>query len=366
MSGKSVRIKDIALKAGVSTGTVDRVIHNRGKVAEDVREKVLKIIEEMQYEPNLIARALGANKTYRLGALIPDPSADSYWLEPRAGVEKAEKALRHYGVSVTRYMFDPYSIASFQEQADALLAGGYDGVVISPVFYKESLPYFEALQQAGIPFVIFNSQISEYTPLSYIGSDLYTSGLLAGKLFHYGVPGPCTLLVAHIDEHAANASHLGKKEKGFRNYFAQHLLEEQYNVVSAELDRSNKSAFIAQLDALIEDHPRLGGIFVTTSKAYSIASYLEQRRISHIKVVGYDLLPQNLQYLQKEQIHFLINQGPFGQGYWSVYYLAEHVILGREIPLMKYMPLDIVTRENVNYYLADHDETPLLERKMSL
>lgn len=365
MSGKSVRIKDIALKAGVSTGTVDRVLHNRGKVASEVREKVLKTIEEMRYEPNLIARALGANKTYSLGALIPDPAADSYWLEPRAGVDKAEKALKHYGVGVKRYFFDPYSVASFQAQAEALLAGGHDGVVISPVFYRESLPFFAALEQAGTPCVIFNSQIAEYTPLSYIGSDLYTSGLLAGKLFHYGLAAPCTLLVAHIDEHAANASHLGKKEKGFRNYFAQHHLEEQYPIVAAELERSNMGAFIGQLDSLIEDHPRLGGIFVTTSKAYSIASYLEQRRISHIRLIGYDLLPQNLQYLQQERIQFLINQGPFGQGYWSVYYLAEHVILGREVPLMKYMPLDIVTRENVNYYLPENDEKPLLEHNVS-
>ncbi len=96
-------------------------------------------------------------------------------------MDKAEKALKHYGVVVKKYLFDPYDVASFQAQALALLAGGHDGVVISPVFYRESLPYFEALQQAGTPFVIFNSQISEYTPLSYIGSDLYTSGLLAGS-----------------------------------------------------------------------------------------------------------------------------------------------------------------------------------------
>ena len=71
MKDKTIRIKDIALKAKVSTGTVDRVLHNRGRVSAKVQEKVLKIIKEMDYEPNLIARALGSKKTYHIAALFP-------------------------------------------------------------------------------------------------------------------------------------------------------------------------------------------------------------------------------------------------------------------------------------------------------
>jgi LacI family transcriptional regulator len=69
---KLVRIKDMALKAGVSTGTVDRVIHGRGRVSNQVKDNVLKIIEQLNYEPNLIARALGSKKVYHLAVLIPD------------------------------------------------------------------------------------------------------------------------------------------------------------------------------------------------------------------------------------------------------------------------------------------------------
>ena len=58
MKKKIVRIKDIAEKAQTSKGTVDRVLHNRGRVAEDVRERILKIIEELNYEPNFIAQSL--------------------------------------------------------------------------------------------------------------------------------------------------------------------------------------------------------------------------------------------------------------------------------------------------------------------
>src|ERR1700758_326556 len=111
-----VRIKDIAVKAGVSTGTVDRVLHNRGRVDEKVRSKILKIIEEMNYEPNLMARSLASNKTYNLAALIPDYKIDSYWEAPKLGIEKAEKELRQYGIVVQQYVFNPDQAESFIEK----------------------------------------------------------------------------------------------------------------------------------------------------------------------------------------------------------------------------------------------------------
>ena len=61
MSGK-VRIKDIAEKSGVSVGTVDRILHNRPNVSKTAREKVEKILKEIDYQPNMYASALAYNK----------------------------------------------------------------------------------------------------------------------------------------------------------------------------------------------------------------------------------------------------------------------------------------------------------------
>ncbi len=115
-----VRIKDIALKANVSTGTVDRVIHNRGRVAEDVKTRVFKIIKELNYEPNLMARMLGSKKHYVLAALLPDHNYDAFWLAPKLGIEKAEHDLKQYGVSVRQFAFDPQNADSYVKQAAAI------------------------------------------------------------------------------------------------------------------------------------------------------------------------------------------------------------------------------------------------------
>ncbi len=350
MDKKNVRIKDIALKAKVSTGTVDRVLHNRGRVSEKVRDNVLKIIAEMNYEPNLMARALGSNKVYRLAALIPDHGFDPYWYAPKTGIEKAGRDLKQYGVNVQQYLFNPYSAESFIEQAKLVSESNPDGILLAPIFYREVLPFFKQWKDREIPFVLFNTQIIDFDPLSYIGQDSYQSGMLAGKLIHFGQSHPGSVLIAHIDEEISNAAHLLKKEQGFRNYFLQNNLD-LYTIIKTELNRSNFASFTKELDRIIESTPDLASIFVTTSKAFDIAKYLEQRVIKHIKIIGYDLLPQNLYYLNKDRISFLINQNPKGQGYWGINQLVDFLVFKKAVPELKYLPLDIVTKENLSYYL---------------
>jgi len=356
---KNIRIKDIAIKAKVSTGTVDRVLHDRGNVSEKVREKILKIIEEMNYEPNFMARALGTKKEYHFAALIPDPALDSYWLDPKTGIEKAAKESRQYGVKVSQFVFNPYDAHSFIRKAEEVTRANPDGILLSPIFYREVLPFFENWKKMEIPFVLFNTQIAEFDPLSYIGQDSYQSGLVAGKLIHYGQPQPPAILIAHIDEEISNAAHLIKKEQGLRNYFIQNNLNHHYEIIKAELNRSNYALFVQQLDTIFENNPQLQFCFVTTSKAHEIAKYFEQRFINHIKIIGYDLIPQNLHYLNKGSISFLINQNPLGQGYWGINQLVDHLVFKKEISAIKYLPLDIVTKENLNYYI---DESMLYNR----
>jgi len=90
MSQKKARIKDIATMAGVSIGTVDRVIHNRGEVAEETKLKVQKILEETNYSPNVMAQVLKSKRRFHLVSLLPTPSEDnSFWKKHMLGVNRA-------------------------------------------------------------------------------------------------------------------------------------------------------------------------------------------------------------------------------------------------------------------------------------
>jgi LacI family transcriptional regulator len=62
-------------------------------------------------------------------------------------------------------------------------------------------------------------------------------------------------------------------------------------------------------------------------------------------------LPKNIHYLENGVIQFLINQNPKAQGYWGIYQLSDHLVFKKDILPIKYLPLDIITKENLNYYI---------------
>ena len=202
-----------------------------------------------------------------------------------------------------------------------------------------------------IPYVLFNTQIEHVNPLCYIGQDSYRSGSLAAKILNFGSSEGGTILVAHINEDISNSAHLITKEEGFRSYFKNTSGAENFEIVSQEINYAEGTSPDTLMDSFLDNHPDLKAVYVTNSKAFEIASYFERKEIRHIRLVGYDLVEANLHYLEKEVIQFLINQNPLGQGYWGIHQLANYLVFKKDIAPIKFLPLDIITKENLDYYL---------------
>ena len=100
MEDQNYTIKDIARMAGVSAGTVDRVLHNRGDVSEKSKEKVQKVLDEINYQPNVFAIGLAAKKKYVITCMIPHYNEHDYWHSVATGIERARQELRPFNVSV--------------------------------------------------------------------------------------------------------------------------------------------------------------------------------------------------------------------------------------------------------------------------
>jgi len=91
--------------------------------------------------------------------------------------------------------------------------------------------------------------------------------------------------VAHIDEEISNAAHLLKKEQGLRDYFSQSGLAQQYEIIVVSLERCDPAIFSQKLDEVMGSHTDIQSIYITTSKAYDIAAWLEQKGIKNLKLV---------------------------------------------------------------------------------
>ncbi len=72
MEKQSITIYDVAREAGVSMATVSRVVNGNPNVKDATRQKVLDVIEKLDYRPNAVARGLASKKTTTVGIIIPD------------------------------------------------------------------------------------------------------------------------------------------------------------------------------------------------------------------------------------------------------------------------------------------------------
>lgn len=345
MTKKKYTIKDIAEFAGVSKGTVDRVLHKRGRVSKDAYQKVDRVLKKIDYRPNPIARNLKINKTYKICVLIPDFEIDPYWLPAIEGVRAAADEFGPFGVVVEEYPYHPNKTIHFVEQSNAAIDSNPDALLMVPIFHKESLKVFQNCRQRGIFLASFNNHIDSLSVENFIGQDLVQSGRVAANLIDKVTAEDTHIAIMHIDEEL----HMRQKEIGFRDYFKEKKGNTK-KIITYNLKTDNPDQFKTGFTLFLESHPWISGFFVTNSKAHLLIGFLRNDG-RNFTMVGYDLLEQNLKHLRKGKIDFLIHQKPKRQAYLGVGYLAEYFLFEKEMPSQELLPIDIVTAENVKYYL---------------
>jgi LacI family transcriptional regulator len=351
---KKIRIKDIAELANVSVGTVDRVLHNRGDVNAEKRARVMKIIDELSYTPNLLARSLASKKIIRIAVLIPEPDDRNnlYWEKPLVGVQMAIKDLGDYHVDIKILTFNTADEKSFIDQSDFILREKYDGIVFAPAFHGPSMSLVEKCNENRIPVIFMDSTMEDVEVRSYFGQDAEQSGRLAARLMYYGVQNDAKVLILNIANKMAITRHLKKREKGFLDYFNNLTGSQGIKALSVEIDITGKQEPERSLAKIIAAHPDTEGIFVTNARVHQVAKFICRNNLSGLFLGGYDLVGPNLKYLKKGVIDFLICQKPEDQGYKSLMAMFNHILTGMPVKRINYSPIDIVMKENVDYYIS--------------
>ncbi len=140
-------LDDVARAAGVSTATVSRCLNKSGKVTEETRARVMKVVTDLGYTPNFSARALAAKRTFTIGAIVPTMANDIF----ARGLQAFQEVLNANGytllVSSTAYNPDREA-----EQVRTLIARGADGLLL--IGYERDPSVYDLIEARGLPFVL--------------------------------------------------------------------------------------------------------------------------------------------------------------------------------------------------------------------
>jgi DNA-binding LacI/PurR family transcriptional regulator len=161
-------IKDVAKKAGVTIGTVSRVLNNKPWVSEECRKKVLSSIKELHYKPQAHARRLRQKHSQICGVIAPHHNSvfhSPFFTAIMEGLEKIS-AENNY-----RLLLHPLTeTARAQISYRALLGdGSVDGMFVLNAWSTDVS--VRELAEANVPFVLINGKISGHEDLPYVGFD---------------------------------------------------------------------------------------------------------------------------------------------------------------------------------------------------
>ena len=344
-----ITIRDIVRRTGLSKGTVDRVLHNRGGVSRDSQEKVMAAIQELGYEPNVFASLLAKKEKPMVAVLIPEHEPGSFWELAASGIDKSAETISAFSVESRHFEYDQYEIDSFRTACDELLEAAPSGVVIAPIFQEATATFTKELQKRDIPYVFIDSKPETDSCLAYFGMPPYKSGYLCGDLLTGGQAVKNALIVRIRRDRDRQSDPTINRRAGFMDYMLEHSPDCVLSNIF--IDPNASESIEGTLNAWFEDHPQVRHIVMFNSRIHLIVPWLEAHPDPERRVVGFDNLKANMDALRGGTVTSLIAQRPDEQVRLAIEALTEFILF-KKLPARKdnFMHMDILTRYNVENY----------------
>jgi LacI family transcriptional regulator, sucrose operon repressor len=267
-------IKDVAALSGVTVTTVSRMLNGRGYVSEKTKEKIRKVMKDLHYQPNEIARSLSKKQTSVIGLIVPSASNPFF--------SKIIDAVEHHASKHKYKLLLCNSNLELKKEIDYF--GMLNANKVSGVIVASRTQDLHQHIRYDAPVISIDRIISSQIPA--ICSDNYQGGVLAAE--HLIAKG-CKKL-AHISGSSFLNMDANKRYFGFREVCEKHGIP--HIVIDASEEQFQSMHYGEIIDALLDSHPDLDGIFTSNDiLAAQVIQACYYRKISipeQMKIVGYD------------------------------------------------------------------------------
>lgn len=315
-------IKEIADLAQVSRGTVDRVIHNRPNVKEEVRERVQKIIDKINYTPNVAGKVLAnQNRPWVIGIIMPSTD-NAFYRDVMEGILAAKKDFRDFGIiSIVKEM-EGYCVSEQLDYINELLDKKVNALAIVAIDDDLIRKKIDEIS-TKIPVVTFISDVQQCNKLCFVGHNLEKGGRVAGELMGklLGGKGSVAIITTSTELLAHNKRILGFENKMKESY-------KEVNIVSIIENNDKDVTTFRMVSELLEKEKTINGLYSTTGLGMEgLGDALNLYDPEHkIKVVTFDYTPTTIELMKSGVIDFAIGQDPYNEGYLPLKILSEYLV----------------------------------------
>ncbi len=342
----AVTIKMIAERAGVSTGTVNRALNGKDRISEKTRKKILTIAEEMGYQANAAAKALGTKrKPIKIGVILfPEHffGYDDIFPAIYHGAEHAAQKYRPYGMDTEIIRMVSYSADEQLRLIDSFVQQHISALILSPIDDKRVETTLSRLCEQGIIIITANMDTAQPDRLCFVGQNLRQSGRVAADLLYQmqGDAGSFAILGGIPQVGSAT-----ERIQGFLSYFEDYAPKAHIHVIHREICYP-EDIYIKSCELLDRD-PNLNSFCVTTFSPRGLIRALKERdRTAHI--IGFDDTAEKLTLLRNREINYLITQEPDIQGSRPLDILFDYFYNGISPATDKvYTKIEVKTSENI-------------------
>jgi LacI family transcriptional regulator len=241
-------MKDIARDLGVSVVTISKVLRNHPDVGDETRERVLALVKELDYRPNLAARSLVTGRTYLIGLVVPD------LLHPFFLIAKSlSEALRKSGYNLVVSASDEDPDLEEQE-INQLLAHRLDALIIASC--RSNVDLFFRIEKQKTPYVLIDRTLPGLSA-NFVGVDDEAVGLLATRhLIDVGCKR-----IAHI--RGPETSTGIRRLEGYKGALLQAGLKttDDYIIAEPQRDLEAREIGVEAMRQLLDRRPRPDGVF---------------------------------------------------------------------------------------------------------
>ncbi|TLS38412.1 sugar-binding protein [Pseudalkalibacillus caeni] len=277
--------------------------------------------------------------------LVPEEINNDYWRLVEKGARTAAEEL-----GVTLEYAGPKQ-ANLEEHINTIemaAAAKVDGIMTQGLSEEQFTPLIDSVIKKGTPIITVDTDAPNSNRISYIGTDNYYAGLLAGKALLADTDGEMKVAIV---TGRFDATHQKLRVQGFKDAVKE---QERVKIVAIEASQITRIQAAEKTYKILKEHPDVNGFYGTSAlDAIGISQVVESMgKNNDMYIIGFDVLPETVNLLRNRKIEATVVQKPYEMGYQAVETMVK-ILEGKKVSAVNHTETKVI--HNKDLPLQEHE-----------